>query len=89
MPPSVVSILQAARTVVAKRGFARLTIEAVANEANVSLTLIPYHFGNRAGLVEPLLDSLFHDLFLASAAGRRRLREPFAAPPQAGGRLNE
>jgi AcrR family transcriptional regulator len=70
LPPSAVAILRAARRVVAERGFAGLTIEAVANEANVSRTLVSYHFGNRAGLVELLVDSLFHDLFVASVARR-------------------
>jgi AcrR family transcriptional regulator len=53
--------LVAARTVLAERGFEGLTIEAVANQANVSRTLVPYHFGSRAGLVAILIDSLFHD----------------------------
>ena len=62
LPPTARSILEAARRVLAERGLEGLTIEAVANEANVSRTLIPYHFGNRAGLVAILFDSLFHDL---------------------------
>ena len=62
LPPTARSILEAARRVLAQRGLEGLTIEAVANEANVSRTLIPYHFGSRAGLVAILFDSLFHDL---------------------------
>jgi AcrR family transcriptional regulator len=62
LPPTARSILEAARRVLAARGLEGLTIEAVANEANVSRTLIPYHFGSRAGLVAILFDSLFHDL---------------------------
>jgi len=61
LPESARSILAAARTVLAERGFEGLTIEAVANQANVSRTLVPYHFGSRAGLVAILIDSLFHD----------------------------
>jgi len=78
LPATARSILAAARTVLGERGFEGLTIEAVANEANVSRTLIPYHFGSRAGLVEILIDSLFHDFAVeirrrqagAAAAGR-------------------
>ncbi len=75
LPASARGILAAARTVLRERGFEGLTIEAVANEANVSRTLIPYHFGSRAGLVEILIDSLFHDLAvdvwrLRSSGGR-------------------
>ena len=62
LPASARGILAAARAVLRERGFEGLTIEAVANAANVSRTLIPYHFGSRAGLVEILIDSLFHDL---------------------------
>ncbi len=65
LPPTARSILEAARRVLAERGLEGLTIEAVANEANVSRTLIPYHFGSRAGLVAILFDSLFHDLAVA------------------------
>ena len=62
LPASARGILAAARAVLRERGLEGLTIEAVANEANVSRTLIPYHFGSRAGLVAILIDSLFHDL---------------------------
>jgi AcrR family transcriptional regulator len=62
LPASARGILDAARAVLRERGFEGLTVEAVANQANVSRTLIPYHFGSRAGLVEVLIDSLFHDL---------------------------
>jgi TetR/AcrR family transcriptional repressor of bet genes len=61
MPGTKRAILAAARRVLREHGFEGLTIEAVANEANVSRTSIPYHFGSRAGLVEILIDSLFHD----------------------------
>jgi len=74
LPTTARSILAAARAVLAERGLEGLTIEAVANEANVSRTLIPYHFGSRAGLVEILFDSLFHDF--AVGIRRRQLAEP-------------
>ena len=74
LPATARSILAAARVVLAERGLEGLTIEAVANQANVSRTLIPYHFGSRAGLVEILFDSLFHDF--AVGIRRRQLAEP-------------
>ncbi len=61
LPPAARGILEAAREVLAERGLEGLTVEAVANQANVSRTSIPYHFGSRAGLVAILVDSLFHD----------------------------
>jgi AcrR family transcriptional regulator len=74
LPATARSILAAARTVLAERGLEGFTIEAVANAANVSRTLIPYHFGSRAGLVEILFDSLFHDF--AVGIVRRQLADP-------------
>jgi AcrR family transcriptional regulator len=87
LPASARGILAAARAVLRERGFEGLTIEAVANEANVSRTLIPYHFGSRAGLVEILIDSLFHDL--AVDVWRLRSRGGHdAGPESASGRLD-
>lgn len=74
LPATARSILAAARVVLAERGLEGFTIEAVANAANVSRTLIPYHFGSRAGLVEILFDSLFHDF--AVGIVRRQLADP-------------
>lgn len=74
MPATKRAIIAAARRVLREHGFEGLTIEAVANEANVSRTSIPYHFGSRAGLVEILIDSLFHDLAV-EIWQRRRDRE--------------
>jgi len=74
LPATARTILVAARRVLAERGLEGLTLEAVANEAGVSRNLIPYHFGNRAGLVTILFDSLFHDL--AVGYYRRRAAEP-------------
>ena len=83
LPASARSILAAARAVLRESGFEGLTIEAVANQANVSRTLIPYHFGSRAGLVEILIDSLFHDL----AVDIWKLREAGAPGRDRGGYL--
>jgi TetR/AcrR family transcriptional repressor of bet genes len=62
LPVTARSILAAARRVLRERGFEGLTIEAVAHEANVSRTSISYHFDSRAGLVQAIIDSLFHDV---------------------------
>jgi len=79
LPPTARSILEAARRVLRENGLEGLTIEAVANEANVSRTLIPYHFGSRAGLVALLFDSLFHDLAVSvyGSAGQGGTIETF------------
>ena len=95
LPASARGILAAARAVLRERGFEGLTIEAVANQANVSRTLIPYHFGSRAGLVEILIDSLFHDLAVdiwrlrsRGGSGESGSSESGGGPGSASGRLS-
>jgi AcrR family transcriptional regulator len=54
------AILRAARTVFARSGFARATIDAIATEANVSTRTLYKHFRNK--------DALFAAVLTASAA---------------------
>jgi AcrR family transcriptional regulator len=50
------AILEAAISVIARRGVRGLRVEEVAAEAGVAVSLIYYHFGNRAGLVRGTLE---------------------------------
>ncbi len=45
----------------ARDGFAGITFDAVAAEANENKALIAYHFGNKAGFLTALIDSVAHD----------------------------
>jgi AcrR family transcriptional regulator len=49
------AILQAAQWVVARRGVAHLTLEAVAHEAGLSKGAVLYHFATKEKLVEGML----------------------------------
>jgi AcrR family transcriptional regulator len=49
-------ILDAAISIIARRGVRGLRVEQVAAEAGVAVSLIYYHFGNRIGLVRATLE---------------------------------
>lgn len=49
-------LLQATCQVIARRGIRGLRVEDVAAQAEVSTTLIYYHFGNRAGLLAATIE---------------------------------
>jgi AcrR family transcriptional regulator len=61
LSPTARRILAAARRVLARSGFKGLTLEAIAAEAGENKASIRYHFGNKAGLVGALADSVVHD----------------------------
>jgi AcrR family transcriptional regulator len=74
LPPTAQRILAAAQRLLAEGGFDALKLSAVAREAGESKASIGYHFGNKAGLVTALVDSLAHD-------SNRGLIEETAAMP--------
>lgn len=78
-------ILMAARVVLRNHGLEGLTVEAVANEANVSRSSIPYHFGSRAGLIAVLIASLFHDYDADTWKTRKLSTRPAGAEVSAPG----
>jgi AcrR family transcriptional regulator len=47
--------------VLARAGYAGLSLEAIAAEAGENKASIRYHFGNKAGLITALVDSVVHD----------------------------
>ncbi|HSL94582.1 MAG TPA: helix-turn-helix domain-containing protein [Thermoleophilia bacterium] len=61
LSPTARRILAAARRVLGREGFKGLTLEAIAAEAGENKASIRYHFGNKAGLVGALADSVVHD----------------------------
>ena len=61
LSPTAHGILDAARRLLVRDGFAALSLEKIAAEAGVPKSLIRYHFGNKAGLIEVLVDALIHD----------------------------
>jgi AcrR family transcriptional regulator len=61
LSPTAHGILDAARRLLVRDGFSALSLEKIAAEAGVPKSLIRYHFGNKAGLIEMLVDALIHD----------------------------
>jgi AcrR family transcriptional regulator len=47
--------------VLTRAGYAGLSLEAIAGEAGENKASIRYHFGNKAGLITALVDSVVHD----------------------------
>jgi len=78
LPATTRTMLDAARDVLLERGMNGLTLEAVAAAAHVDVTTIYYHFGSKAGLLEALIDSLFHEA-LAAFARQAATAESIAA----------
>ena len=74
LPPTAQRILAAAQRLLAGGGFEALKLSAIAREAGESKASIGYHFGNKAGLVTALVDSLAHD------ANRGLIEETAAVP---------
>ncbi len=74
LAPTARNILSAAQRLLAAGGFEALKLSAIAREAGESKASIGYHFGNKAGLVTALVDSLAHD------ANRGLIDETAAAP---------
>ena len=73
LSPTAARILEASKRLLDERGFAGLTFEAIAAEAQENRASIRYHFGNKAGLIEALADSVVHD---DNVALLKRLGEP-------------
>jgi AcrR family transcriptional regulator len=61
LSPTAQRILQGAKRILAREGFKGLTFEALAAESGENKALIAYHFGNKAGLLVVLVDSVVHD----------------------------
>jgi AcrR family transcriptional regulator len=76
LSPTAQRILEATKRLLDERGFGGLTFEAIAAEAHENKASIRYHFGNKAGLIEALADSVVHDDNMALL---RALRQPRVA----------
>lgn len=75
-PAIAENILEAAKRVLLRDGYQALSFAAVAREAGVYTTAVPYYFGNRYGLITALVDSLTPKAFLDSVAEQVRHLAP-------------
>ena len=65
LSPTARRILKAAYRVLERDGYENLSLRRIAREAGETKSLITYHFDNKAGLVNTLVDSLWHDADIA------------------------
>ena len=61
LSPPALEILAAAQRVLVEKGFGGLTLRAVAQESGANSAMVQYYFGNKDGLVEAMIDSVFRD----------------------------
>jgi len=63
LPPTAQRVLAAARQIVLDEGFSRLTLSRIAKVSGEKNTAaVKYYFGNKAGLVHVLLDTVIYDV---------------------------
>ena len=72
LPETARNLLLAAKRIIATNGFDALTLNSVAAASGENKAMIAYYFGNKAGLVAAVLDSVIHDEYVSS---RSRLRD--------------
>ena len=61
LSPPALEILAAAQRALVEKGFAGLTLRAVAKESGANSAMVQYYFGSKDGLVEAMIDSVFRD----------------------------
>jgi len=71
MSPPALKILAAAQRVLVAKGFSGLTLRAIAQESGENSAMVQYYFGNKAGLVKAMIDSVFRDDQQDAAAAMR------------------
>jgi AcrR family transcriptional regulator len=75
LPETAQKLLLAAKEIIATEGFEALTLNSVSATAGENKAMISYYFGNKAGLVAAVLDSVIHDEYIASQ-GRMKDVDP-------------
>ena len=56
------AVLTAATVTFAERGFANATLGMIASRAGVTAATLPYHFGDKQGLYDAVVDAIYKDL---------------------------
>jgi AcrR family transcriptional regulator len=84
LPETARKLLIAAKEIVAEDGFEALTLNALSERAGENKAMVSYYFGNKAGLIATVLDSVIHDEYLDS---KDRMKD--VAPGERTGRLIE
>jgi AcrR family transcriptional regulator len=84
LPETAQKLLLAAKRLIATHGFDALTLNAVSAASGENKAMIAYYFGNKAGLVAAVLDSVIHDEYVAS---QNRMKD--VSPGRRGQQLTE
>jgi AcrR family transcriptional regulator len=66
LPATAQKLLLAAKDIIANDGFDALTLNAVSAASGENKAMISYYFGNKAGLVAAVVDSVVHDEYVSS-----------------------
>ena len=66
LPGTAQRLLRAAKDIIATEGVGALTLNAVSAASGENKAMISYYFGNKAGLIAAVLDSVIHDEYIAS-----------------------
>ena len=66
LPETARRLLVAAKDIIAADGFDALTLNSVSAASGENKAMISYYFGNKAGLIAAVLDSVIHDEYIAS-----------------------
>jgi AcrR family transcriptional regulator len=61
MPATAARLLAAAKRIVIRNGYADLSLRRIEKESGANEALVSYYFGNKAGLVSALVDTLFEN----------------------------
>lgn len=61
LSPTAMRLLEGARRLLERSGYASITLDAVAREAGETKSLIRYHFGSKQGLLVALVDWLMRE----------------------------
>ena len=63
--PTAQNLVRTAKRIILEKGLSALTLNELVRESGENKSSTAYYFGNKAGLVETVLDSIVHDEFLS------------------------
>jgi len=67
LPETAQNLVLAAKRIIVSEGFDALSLSAVSVASGENKAMVAYYFGNKAGLVAAVLDSVIHDEYLGSS----------------------
>jgi AcrR family transcriptional regulator len=73
LPETARNLILSAKAIIADHGFDALTLNRLAQDSGENKAMTAYYFGNKAGLIAAVLDSVIHDEYLDSLARMRNL----------------